>query len=412
MAHFPSTPATVQKTDGMLLRVRVANVRSLRDTQEISLVHPEPAAPGVVPVTSAEGTFGVTPIAAVFGANASGKTNLLLALADMRSAVLDSLGKWINLERIPRQPYALDGWNADMHSSYEVDVLIDGVRWTYGYELSDSRIEAEWIYSYPHGRRQVWLDRDTSRHEVFQWPGGRVTNRKLLAECTRDDALVLSVAGASGNPQLAPLFHWFRDNLRLIQPDSATEQRAVQADLYADELAREKLAVLVAAADLGITGISVDPLWPKTVFFLHGTDGAPVRFAWDHESTGTRAAVTLLAQILTALERGEVLLLDGLGNGLHPRLAEELVRIFMDPDANPRGAQLVFTSHTTSLLLHRVVHPAQAWRTERSHAHNATVVVPLLDGTAAEDDRPLMGTPNITPGDVTRQLRALNKPAA
>ncbi|MFE7811055.1 ATP/GTP-binding protein [Streptomyces sp. NPDC057433] len=140
----------------MLLRFRVANVRSLRDEQELSFV-----APGDGPDASANpvdlaggGSLSVLPLIGIFGANASGKSNVLTAMTDMRNAVLNSYAHWASYDGIPRQVFSLDPKSESEPSFFEVDVVIDGVRWTYGFELGAKRVESEWLHSYPHGRRQ------------------------------------------------------------------------------------------------------------------------------------------------------------------------------------------------------------------------------------------------------------------
>ncbi|MFB7994158.1 AAA family ATPase [Streptomyces sp. NPDC056002] len=159
-----------------------------------------------------DGSISVLSLIGVFGANASGKLNLLLAMTDMRNAVLNSYARWASYDGIPRRIFALDTKSENEPSFFEVDVVIDSVRWTYGFELSAKRVDSEWLHSYPRGRRQEWLDRDASRPDVFKWPGGRVRDRAQLVRRTRPNALLLSTAGTDNQPQLFPLFHWFRRN--------------------------------------------------------------------------------------------------------------------------------------------------------------------------------------------------------
>src|SRR5690606_3493829 len=114
-------------------------------------------------------------------ANASGKSNVVKALWDMRRIVLTSYAEWTSYEGIPRDEFALDPEAAKETSFYEADfVLPDGVRWTYGFELSDARVESEWLFAYPKGRRQVWFDRDASREKVWDFPADRLQDRARL----------------------------------------------------------------------------------------------------------------------------------------------------------------------------------------------------------------------------------------
>lgn len=148
-----SLTARMREEDSVLLRFRVANVRSLREEQELSFVVPEDEPSGVArPLHLAGGrSSGVLPLVGIFGANASGKSNVLAALTDMRTAVLNSYARWASFDGTARIPFALDAKEGDEPSFFEADLVIDDVRWTYGFELGSERVEAEWLHSYPAG---------------------------------------------------------------------------------------------------------------------------------------------------------------------------------------------------------------------------------------------------------------------
>ncbi|AKH83189.1 hypothetical protein AA958_14175 [Streptomyces sp. CNQ-509] len=357
----------------MLLRARVANVRSLRDEQELSFVAPdeEPGAAVRDVRLGGERSAAVFPLIGIFGANASGKSNVLRALADMRRAVLDSYGRWASYEGVSRKPFALDAKSESEPSFFEVDLVMDEVRWTYGFELGPKRVESEWIHSYPRGHRQVWLDRDASRPEVFEWPGGRVKDRNQLVRRTRPNALLLSTAGTDNHPQLSPLFHWFRRNLWLINPEDerAERERYTMNQLTGDRASRIK--ELLRVADLGVTGAEYVPesAGGPTVTLTHRSAAGEVNLDWKNESLGTRSWFALLGPLLLALDEGAVLLIDELNASLHPRFAAEVVRLYHDPLSNPKGAQLVFTTHDPSVLTtpsgERLLEPGQVWLTEK-----------------------------------------------
>ena len=97
--------------------------------------------------------------------------------------------------------------------------------------------------------------------------------------------------------------------------------------------------------------------------FVHQVDSGPMRFDFDDESAGTQMWFRLLGPALAALERGQLLLFDEIDASLHPRLSTRLLELFQDPQTNPYGAQLVFTSHDTSLL--DVLNRDEVWFTEK-----------------------------------------------
>ena len=125
----------------MLRSFRVANHRSIRDEQELLF---DPAY---------DKSTSVVPVAAVFGANASGKSNLLDVLRWLRDAVLTSFAAWQPGSGIPRTPFRLDPHAAELPSSCCVEILVAGLRYSYGIEVDDDKVRQEWLYSYPHSRR-------------------------------------------------------------------------------------------------------------------------------------------------------------------------------------------------------------------------------------------------------------------
>ncbi|MFF8993070.1 ATP/GTP-binding protein [Streptomyces sp. NPDC014983] len=408
----------------MLLRFRVANVRSLREEQELSFVAPEGEPGGergaAREVELAGGkSVAVFPLAGIFGANASGKSNVLAALVDMRGAVLNSYARWAAYDGTRRHVFALDPAADAEPSFFEIDFVLDGVRWTYGFELGRTRVEAEWLHSYPRGHRQVWLDRDASRPEVYEWPGNRVKDRAQLARRTRPNALLLSTAGTDNHSQLSPLFHWFRRNLWLINPEDERAQREAFTRQELSGSRARRIEELLRVADLGITGTDVveDGKGRATVKLVHRSATGEVAFDWQTESLGTRSWFALLGPLLLALDEGAVLLVDELDASLHPRFAAEVVRLFHDPLANPHGAQLLFTSHDPSVLTTpsggRLLDPDQVWLTEKDK-DGATELYPLTAASPGEDEDLMRSylagafgaVPSLLEGQIARRLLA------
>ena len=298
-------------------------------------------------------------------------------------------------------------------------MLDDGVRWTYGFELGARVVESEWLHAYPKGRRQVWLDRDATRDNVFEFPGDRIHDRAHLARSTRPNALLLSRAANDNHPQLTRIYDWFNQNLWDVTPETERTQReAYTARQLLDEGARDRIEELLRVADLGIRGAEVEqrPGQPPLVRLLHGGDSdEPVALDWQHESFGTRSWFALIGPLLLALDKGAVLLIDELDSSLHPRFAAEVVRLFQASWINTKGAQLVFTSHAPSLLKSprggRPLEPGQIWLTEKD-AGGATELYPLSDAEPGADedlmDSYLAGAfgavPKMTQGQIGRRV--------
>jgi AAA domain, putative AbiEii toxin, Type IV TA system len=408
----------------MLLRFRVANTRSFRDEQELSFVATADAdspAAQTVELSPAK-TIAVYPVIGVFGANASGKSNLLAAISGMREAVLNSHALWPAYGGVPREPFRLDLKSASDPSFAEIDFVLDAVRYTYGYELANDHIAGEWLHAYPAGRKQVWFDRDAAREEPFEFRGNRLGPRSVtagLVRRTRRDALFLTVAYTDNHPLLSPVFAWFRDNLWMIDPEgSRADREAFTLDALKGPRG-DRIRELLAVADLGVVDALAEPdeAGATRARLVHsGVDG-DVPFDWGLESFGTRSWFALLGPILLALDTGAALMIDELDSSLHPGFAAEIVRLFSNPEVNATGAQLLFTSHDATLLGDRddnpLLEPGQVWLTAKDRK-GATELYPLTDAAPGpEEDLErsyLLGrfgaTPRISEGQIGRRLSA------
>jgi uncharacterized protein len=412
--HTPSGPS-------VLLSFRARNVRSFRDELEFSLIATGLAEEAVVrQVRWREGgqPVGVLPLAGIFGANASGKTNVLRAMSDMRTHVLHSFRRGTPTGGVPCRPFLLDPGAAEAPSSYEIDLILDGVRHEYGFSLNKKRILDEWAYRYPHGRQALLFHRRGDDVEV-----GAVEKSKSRAikELLRPNALFLSTAASANHPVLLPLYGWFEGNLLLAQADTRSQRQAFTAKLLDDVATRNQVLALLRAADLGITGASKQELdaaikerleLAVSVLFDQGgesggvseplieLDDFEVRLSHQgtsgdvelepqDESLGTLVWFGLVGPVVDALSEGSVLLADELDASLHPALVEQLVRLFQDPETNPHRAQLVFNSHDVTILgdsvRDRVVGRDQVWFTEKLD-DGSTRLYPLSDLDPRKDE--------------------------
>lgn len=428
----------------MLLRFRVANHRSIRDECELSLVGPSAGDGGAraTGLRDQDQEVSVLPVIGIFGANASGKTNLLRALFDMRDAVRTSFAEWATRSGVPREAFKLDPAAAEETTLYEVDLMLGAspVRYTYGFELSDERVEAEWLHAYPEGSRVVWFDREADRPEAeggeFLFPHtdpgssedsgpgtgtGFRGQRDVLVPSTRPDALFLSTGATLNDPQLAALHRWFIDNLWLMTPGRDVRARSewtqrLLADPKRGKDYREWLVELLSIADLGISGIDIDRKSGEVALRHRSSDGSDVALKFvGEESLGTHSWFAFLGPMLAVLDAGTVLLVDELDSSLHPTLAAEVVRLFQDPKSNPRGAQLLFTTHDATLLgsavLDRPLTREQVWITSKKTS-GETELYPLA-AAGPDDDEDLErgylrgrygGSPRVSVGEIARAL--------
>ncbi len=342
-------------------------------------------------------TVRVLPAAGVFGANASGKSNVLEAMDDMRYHVLHSFRHGEPGGNMLRWPFRLDEQSAVRPSAYEVEFVLDGVMHEYGFVHNDERVIEEWAYRRPKGRAAMLFHREGDDVSFGSIDKAR---SRAAQDLLRSNALYLSTAAAGGHPELTPVRMWFASNMRYVHARSREMRQAYTAQMLDDDRYRDAVLQLLWAADLGVVdvrrrkpdpalrdrieraariiagaedepsggaGLDLDEL--ETVNLLHrGRDG-DIEFRASEESLGTLVWFGIIGPVLQALESGSLLLMDELDASLHPDLVRRLVRLFQDPETNPALGQLLFNSHDPALMgdgtADRLLGRDQIWFTEK-----------------------------------------------
>jgi hypothetical protein len=371
----------------MLVQFRVENHRSLRDEQTLSMVAANVGDPNDPRLIRRDG-FGeaLLPAVALYGANASGKSNVLHALGFMREAVLLSHRLWEPERGVPREPFALSRRAKDP-SVYEVDIVVDDVRHRYGFVLGAAAIEEEWLHAWPHGRKQTWFEREG---EAFEFGKNLHGENETIRGLTRPNSLFLSAAAQNNHAALMPIFAWF-NAMQVDRRREPTDSAVAGLRRYFARLKglrgieRDAVLRLLRAADIGVVDFAVKVYrsGAVTVRLRHKTDDDDR--AWlplESESAGTITMLAMAGHIVEALRRGSPMCIDELEASLHPMLALEVVRLFNDPKHNPKGAQLLFSTHDTNLLGNVLGEPPlrrdQVWFTEKDQS-GATKLYPLTD---------------------------------
>lgn len=323
----------------MLRSFRFANHKSFRDEQELQLMPAYDKERLVVPVTG------------IYGANASGKTNLLNALGFMCHAVQFSLAQWEPGEPIPRHPF--DDGDAELEPSwYVAEIVIDNVPYTYGFVLDNERILEEWLHSYPNNRRRVLFERSGDEVKFGEHLIGPKSELKPLLPRT---ALLLNVAARFEAEPALTVYKWLRDKINFVEtgdPAEGFRSGSLVREFQADSQRFDRLRRVVAIADLGIhdVGIINTPVGPEMIF-VHKVNEKMVRRTFRRESAGTLQWVRTLWQMLGALDTGSLLVVDEFETSLHPLLVVRLVELIKsEEEINQNEARLLFTTHDTTLL--------------------------------------------------------------
>lgn len=405
----------------VLLGFSASNARSFKDEFSISLLatrQSESAAVFDVPWREGGHPLSVLPTIGLFGPNASGKTNVLRVLDDMRHIVVYGFRQGDPSSPIERVPFRLSAPDISVPTRYEIDMILEGVRHVYGFEVDDEKVIEEWAFRYPKGKAASIFHRDA---DLVTFPSGEKAKSRHLTSILRPNALVLSTAASANHEGLLPLYMWFSRNLLLADVESRRARQLFTARLLAEESPmRPALMRLLKAADLGVADVvqkdpepviqerlqravrnrasddpehDVDPDLPLLdalgIALTHKGQDEDLEFAIREESLGTLVWLGLIGPVLSALEDGAVLLADEIDASLHPELTSALIRLFQSPDTNPNRAQLIFNSHDITMFGNSqrpgVLGRDQIWFTEKT-SDGSTRLYSLADFSPRKDE--------------------------
>lgn len=402
----------------MLIEFSVTNYRSILERQTLNMVASTYFKELETPNTFIPGKDGGLPrllrSTVLYGPNASGKSTLIRALQFVKEQVITSQRESQAGDEIDVTPFKLTVASRAADSEFEITFVEQGVRYEYGFTCNRTRFTEEWLIAYPLGRAQKWFHRVFDANvgkDVYKFStsflGGR--QRNAWAAQTRSNALFFSTAIQLNNEQLKPAFSWFKLRLRVL-----SSSRGVSAGYTlqrcTDDTARPLIVEFMNSADLSITDIQVKEttfsaeLLPKGIpssirdefvkdmadrklikprFFHKDVDTQEtVEFDESEESDGTRALFAFAGPWLDVLENNRVLVVDELDTSLHPLLVHNLVKRLHHDGTD---AQLIFTTHDTTLLSQKILRRDQVWFMEKDDK-SSTRLYPLSDFSPRDNE--------------------------
>ncbi len=417
----------------MLLRFGVSNHRSICDYRELHLSASrriKRKGPVIPAPTLKE---NAVPVVALYGSNATGKSNLIDAMDEIRRVIVRSHKSLGATDRIPRTPFRLDGAGNTQPTRFDCTFSVgEGVSaaeqspptpesvYEYGFEYVDTEFRREWLYRMVRNERQstqVLFERRTEDGKVRVRFGSQLRGRnRTIASLTRPNSLFLSAGAQNNHSLLIELYRYFAERWKIILNSEAMDELIV-AKRLSDYGHMENLLMLIRQADIGIVDIDIkeeeveekragferdlasliskhfpqnpehdleasmvnEMLHRKRLSFMHSAAGdRTAAFRYSTESKGTRTLISLLIPALEALSRGSLLVIDELDTSLHTNLARSFVSLFTKKESNPHGAQLVFSTHDVALLGSGVLNPDEIWLTDKSH-EGESQFTPLTD---------------------------------
>ncbi len=381
----------------MLLQFSVNNYRSIKDTVTFSMLSSSKNE------NSFKGKkYNLLNSAVIYGANASGKSNLLRAMAFMGRIVLNKTKVIQSTDTLPHDPFRLNSSTQDASSTFEIVFFIDETKYRYGFELDSTTVYSEWLYADEKGKEAKLFYRDSEDEEYVNKhkfkEGNRffddkkleiniLPNQLLIWECDRTKDGIISKS----------ILKWF-SRFNLIDGLDHGGYISYTIKKMEDSTFKNEMINLVKTADIGINDIVLqEEELPKEFFenspfseeFIQDMIAAkgnkiPIVKTFhaifdennneigkeifeldDEESLGTRKFFKMSAPILNTLQEGKILMIDELDASLHPMLTRHLIKLFHDKSINTKNAQLIFATHDTNLLKPQIFKRDQIWFTEK-----------------------------------------------
>ena len=377
----------------MLIQFRFKNFKSFRDDTilDLSATKITEYSNRVVQI----GTEKILPTAAVFGANASGKSNVIEAFRYMTIYVMDSFAyggetddKKSKTRRPRLTPFLFDSKSRDAESSFEVYFITSeengGRSYNYGFTLNQNGVIEEWLNSKAKTAREYKpvFYRNGSELDLSGLPGKM---QDIIKLSLYDETLIVSLGAKQRISRLKMIRDWFC-NVNFANFGNPFENvflSSVIPEGFADDRAVQKKVIdYFSAFDPSIIGFRVEVMKGDdedaehvridAVHHVIGSDETAVIPLQD-ESDGTLKMFALYPALQDTLNTGSILFVDELNARLHPLLVRSFLILFLNPETNPNHAQLVFTTHDSWQLSNNLLRRDEIWFTEKAPSGVSTL---------------------------------------
>ncbi|UCH94028.1 MAG: ATP-binding protein [Candidatus Aminicenantes bacterium] len=385
----------------MLIEFKVGNFRSFKDIVTLSMVASSDKEHMETNTIKVDDKLRLLKSAVLYGANASGKSNLFKAMGFMKKFISTSSKESLSTEKIPIEKFLLSTETEKVPSTFEIVFIIDKIRYRYGFQADTERIHNEWLFFMPTIREATLFIREKDKIKL----GPYFKEGKGLESKTRPNALFLSVADQFNGEISGRILKWFQDfkiisgvkemgytgfSISKLEDEDKEfkefllkflkvadmgikELRLVQTPINAEEFFKgmsEELRDSISSKEAKIMQLEINTVHQK--FDQNNNPLSDEKFDLsDHESAGTQSLFAFSGPIYDVLKNGKVLVIDELTSKLHPLLIRSIVEIFHHYNVGKETdsiskAQLLFASHDISILTNQLFRRDQIWFTQKN----------------------------------------------
>lgn len=380
----------------MIIDFTVRNFLSIKDEVTLSfLAKKQDPDLKIIPIKNTN--YKLYSFSAIYGPNASGKTNIIRAISALKEFILNSYQSGLDNPIPVYKPFKLDNKCLTQPTLFEIEFVTNNIRYTYSVEFTKTQITKEELWYFPKKRRALLFLRD--EQGICKYGSTFTGNKKQLETFLLPNRLFLSVAAQSTNIMLRPVLNFFNEEISLhIRMDSSTKFfYNTTHKLKKSNHFKKLLQTFLQSADGSISDIMIKEdhnnevsidlpddmpeemkklitfTMTKKPFLGHpvfdgGVETDQIEYfnLEDEESSGTIKMYDIASEIVETLQNGGVLIIDEFNSGLHPLLCKYLIQLFIDPDVNINNAQLLISTHDTCALDIEILKREQIWFTEKN----------------------------------------------
>lgn len=382
----------------MLIQFRFQNFLSFRDDTILDL-----SATKITEHRDHVVTIGkekLLPVAAIFGANASGKSNVLNALCFMATYVIESFlyggngqeNKRDHVEQPERTPFLLQSSSRQAVSSFEVYFTGPGGKtYNYGFTLDHDGIVEEWLNTKAKTARDFKrvFYRNGSHCDLAALPKKMQENILLSLE---KETLIVSLGAKLKVNILKAVRDWFL-NWTFADFSDPAENLKLSRQLpffFTEKSVQDQVVAYLASFDPSIIGFHLEQDDKGKITKVEAVhrikEGGTVALSLEQESSGTLKMFALYPYLQFALQKGGGLVVDELNARLHPLLVRSFLLTFLNPKINTNHAQIIFTTHDAWQLSNNLLRRDEIWFTEKDE-DGASTLYSLADFEDEDGDK-------------------------
>jgi len=368
----------------MLVDFTIKNYRSFKNESLFSMVAEKKKedVPGNLFNISEDSDISLLKTAVVYGANASGKSNLLLAFDTLKNFILNSTDLKLDQEIPYYKPFLLDVETRNQPMLFEIEfITAEPMRYRYSVEFDKTQIISEKLIFFPEKNGRNLFERDGVTGK-YSWGRDLKGKKESLTGEVLKNVLFLSKAANNNesDERLRAIYRYFRTNFMFHTSADSSRTEVYLTSLKMNDLSQkgfnESLIEFLKSADLGISSVrvrkekTINDLSTEVdighrVFSRTNETGEDHFFQLQDESAGTIKMFDLAGKIIDTLQKGNVLIIDELDSSFHPLMSEYILSIFNDPVKNPKNAQLIVATHDAYLLDSEKLRRDQIWFVEK-----------------------------------------------